>query len=110
MALLLVELSARPAWYRFLEWLAVGPLRIGFLSKAGKQWAARRTVGPLQIKNGPWDMAAAAQLAARMLEKANLSGIEELARIWHGAATRQPRSRVGYATALAEALDVASRL
>jgi hypothetical protein len=100
LAILLVEMTARPQLARALEWLLVLLGRSLFLPK---RWLPS-TLGPFQMRDAPLAFEKAAHNAARQIQSKPYD-VDCLARFWHGAAGRERGSRVGYAEALRVALQ-----
>jgi hypothetical protein len=99
-AVLLIEMTERPRHVRAVEWtlyyfakVLPGPAR----------WAPR-TLGPLQLRDGPRDFRVALSRASQLLDGADTD--EEIARRWYGSAGRQPGSCLSYV----EAMSVSRRL
>jgi hypothetical protein len=99
LAILLVEMTARPTLVRMLEWA---------LALTGR-WLALpvrwlpSTLGPFQMRDAPFAFQQAARVAAKRIEHEPYDAVS-LARSWHGAAGRERGARVGYADALRIAL------
>lgn len=108
-ALVLVESSARPAWFRSLEWVVFMAGRLPLVSSVGGERLRRLSVGPLQIRNGPWSFEQALRVAARRLAALNELTARSVAVAWHGAWEREPGARVGYEDALEAALQILGR-
>lgn len=108
---LLVEMTARPALARAVEWLVALPLRscLGGPLRARGQ---RMTVGPLQLRGGPWSPTAAVEEASMQLRQRcpNPSDPEELARAWNGPAATRAGTGLKYATAVRVVRAEADRL
>lgn len=101
LAILLTEMSARPVWFRTLEWT-------GYIIGRALRFPQRylpKTRGPFQLADAPYSFDEAVDVVAQ-----RISGIpktaNELARYWNGAASRQPGSRIGYAQVLSIACRV----
>jgi hypothetical protein len=86
-AILLVEMSARARPERGLEWAASLVLR--FAPCLGwRRRGLRLTLGPLQIRGGPWRRSDAISRARGILRGTAFVGssIDDLARCWNGTA------------------------
>jgi len=105
--LAMTEMSARPLDARIIEWMCVLGPRYGLLGRIGRAWAMRRTVGPLQLRNGPFAVKAAVQLALERLRMRGVdpTNVEQLALMWHGPATERTAC-VPYRLVLQQALRV----
>jgi len=106
--LAITEMSARPLDARLMEWICVLPPRHGLLGRMGRAWAMRRTVGPLQLRNGPFGLKAAVQVALTRLRLsgANPANVDQLAVVWHGPATERTAC-IPYRLVLREAMGLA---
>lgn len=93
--LLLAEMTARPTAHRGLEWIVYW--LISFL-QLPRRWEPK-TRGPLQLRDAPFSFRMAVTTAALQLQDDHLD-LDELARLWSGAASRQPGSLVGYSEVL----------
>lgn len=99
--ILLVEMQERGALHRGGEWLVTAACVRGTSR-------TRLTLGPLQMTGAPWDLGEAAIAAVEYLEsrgcdpvrEGKRSSLEEIARAWHGAASRQRGQAISYADAL----------
>lgn len=104
-SVLLVEMRERSAFVRGLEWALQ-------LCGAARLMGRDLTLGALQLSGSPWRLGDAARIAAARLESVGCkpdqsrSSLEQVARDWHGAATKQHGQQIGYA----DALEAASRL
>lgn len=98
-AILLIEMTERPAWIRLAEWV--------FHRLAGLMGRSRvgpRTLGPFQMSHAPLAFTDAVIEASRRLE--HITSDEEVARLWYGTATRRPGSFLSYP----DALEIARRV
>jgi len=100
-AILMVEMSARSAWWRAAEWIM---WFVGSALHVPPRWVPQ-TRGPFQLFDAPYRLEAAVQRADLHLAEIP-PDLTEVARQWHGASARQPGSRVAYAGALALALTI----
>ena len=109
LAVLLVEVSARPATARAVEWASSYLLRHSPIPPL-RQRGEKLTVGPLQLQGGPWQRKLAVDRAVAILvdSQESLSDNSELARIWNGTVNGRPRKR--YVSALDVARPIAQRL
>lgn len=104
-AVLLIEMHQRPGLVRAAEWTC------SFLIP--KFLRRPITRGPLQIADGPWNLHKAVDIAGRVLGSAvrdapsQRSALHSAAAAWHGAASRQPGARHGYAEVLTDAYQIA---
>lgn len=87
----ITEMSARPLDARFIEWAFVLPLRRGLLGRPGRVWASRRTVGQLQLRDGPFGLRTTVRAALSRLRvtQVDVASANDLALSWHGPATEQ---------------------
>lgn len=86
-AILLVEMSARTRLERGLEWAASFILR--FAPYPGwRRRGLRLTLGPLQIRGGPWRRVDAISRARNILRDIAFAGgnMDDVARCWNGPA------------------------
>jgi hypothetical protein len=102
-ALLAVEMTARTTVFRAAEWLVLGLGRLFFLPRC---WLPR-TVGPLQLTDGPFDFAEAVARARELLGGSS-SDLSDLARLWNGESANTVRR--GAKVSYLDALSVAYRL
>jgi hypothetical protein len=100
LAILMVEMTARPTSIRALEWAVYGLGRCLFLPE---RWLPS-TLGPFQMRGAPFAFERAALLATHRIQ-GRLYDPRLLAHSWHGAAGRERGARVGYAQALQVALQ-----
>lgn len=109
-AILLTELTARPVWARGIEWMVSAALNV-FSLRSAQVLRRRLTVGPLQIRGGPWNRVVAVRSGLLLLCRDPKPGIdpEKLAKRWNGAAADQ-RQALGYVMALQVALPLAQVL
>jgi hypothetical protein len=98
-AVLLVELSARPGWFRAAEWTVRSVLDL-VPSRYTRSKAAHLTVGPLQLRGAPWRRPDAVALGLRKLVQPPLSGLDwaHVATCWNGPS---PSGRGSHAYAMA---------
>lgn len=75
--ILCVEISARPGPIRVLEWIWQFFLRI-----VGSP--TKLTLGPFQIRDGPWDLEQAAKIACRSIREANCVDARSASYVWNG--------------------------
>jgi hypothetical protein len=74
------------------------------------------TCGPLQLARAPYSLSACMTQAVTRLQTSgclpyiSAEDAQKIARVWNGAATRQPGSAVGYAEALRMASRICARL
>lgn len=84
LSVLIVEVAARPRFARLIEWALYGLVP--------QAWAKFMTVGPFQIRGGPFAFDTAAQEAVRILSSVQTNGTWEQARLWNGPnANQRPR-------------------
>ncbi len=98
---LLAEMTARPMVQRGLEWIVYCMVKFLHLPPRCEP----KTRGPLQLRGAPSCFRTAVILAAFQLPD-DLVDLDDLARLWSGAATRQPGSLVGYGEVLRSARRV----
>lgn len=84
-SILLTEMTARPIWFRALEWivaLSASHCRIERVRRIG----SCLTLGPLQISGAPWDRDAAVQQALTRLriDVSAMTDARRLAVLWNG--------------------------
>lgn len=110
-AISLVEMSARPTDARLVEWLFALPGRTGLLGRRVQRWSEARTVGPLQLRCGPFRVRNAVKTALGALEGAriDLAVPEQIAAFWNGTVYTHNGS-VLYQRLLCVAFPVADRL
>lgn len=101
LALLMVEMTARPRLARACEWVVWFAGRCFFVPA---RWLPL-TRGPFQMKRAPFGFHAAATEAADRIRD-QPDDPDSLARYWHGAACRERGARVGYGYALQIALRI----
>lgn len=107
LAILLVEMSARTASMRAIEWIAAAVLRAGLLGRWGKERAARMTLGPLQMRAAPFMMDAALREAQRRVSRVEPLDAPSLAAAWNGPRADSANRPVPYTEALETALPIA---
>lgn len=81
--------------HRALEWIVYWLVRVLHFPQS---WEPK-TRGPLQLHDAPFSFRMAVTLAALQLQDEHLD-LDEMARLWSGAASRQPGSLVGYGDVL----------
>ncbi len=110
-AILLVEMSARPQLARALEWAVALPLRSA-PQGPWTQLGRRITVGPLQLRNGAFKRVRAIEEARAVLHSwgGNPRDFEGLAQLWNGPLSARGSSSVRYDDALRLAYPLAVRL
>lgn len=84
-SILLVEMTARPTWFRALEWIvafSVSHCRIEQVRRVRNSL----TLGPLQISGASWDRNAAVQqaLARLRIDSLSMMDADRLAVLWNG--------------------------
>lgn len=89
--ILLAEMSARPAIHRFIEWTVYF---VGHGLRVPEQFLPQ-TRGPLQLRDASLSFPDGVRTAAGKLPERDID-TDALARLWSGAATRQPGSLAGY--------------
>lgn len=84
-AILITEISARPAWFRAGEWL-VWWILSHTPSHSASTRASRMTLGPLQLPHAPWDRQAAVSAARQHLGRgpAHAADLGGVAALWNG--------------------------
>jgi hypothetical protein len=100
-AILIVEASQRPEWAQNVEWAAV---RLGGFVRLPRRLLPR-TVGPLQLADGPQVFADAVTIARRKLD-GHLATFEDVATEWYGSPNRVRGSSTSYVQALSHAMDL----
>ncbi len=110
-AILLVEMTARPLAARALEWMIALPLR----SPMGGPWrdlGRRITVGPLQLRGGARSRDTAISQARALLRHAGVDAknMDELATFWNGPLALDRAGALCYSDALEIAHPLARRL
>jgi hypothetical protein len=108
--ILLVEMSARAAPERGLEWVASLVLRFAPCARWRKR-GQQLTLGPFQLRSGPWRRADAVAHARSILHGLAATGddINVVARCWNGPAAATA-AVLPYAEALRIAHSEAERL
>jgi hypothetical protein len=101
LAILLVEGTQRPAWVRAVEWAVWWAFQV-----VGRPTLGPRTRGPFQLRDAPFAFAAAARLAAQLLQDVDHRDPRRVAALWYGSESRHPRSTFSYIDALNMALRV----
>lgn len=103
-AILLVEMHERSAFFRGAEWVLSW---LCFALGVNRSF----TRGPFQLRNGPWNISKAVSEAVHVLTSAGCEPAlfeatpAVAARIWNGAASRQPGAAFGYSDALLSAVQ-----
>lgn len=107
-AILLVEMTARPIWFRAVEWAVAIFARHAVALQVSRAAGARITVGPLQIAGGPWSRSRAVAIALDKLRcsKVSKGDTVALAISWNGAKANAPKP-VAYSDVLQLALPLA---
>lgn len=101
LAILMLETRERPRFARALEWLL-------YLMRLNRDL----TCGVFQMKSAPYRFEVAAREVALRLSSQGCEpslqkdSLDKIARVWNGAASRQPGSCIGYADALRCALRI----
>lgn len=100
---LLAEMSARTAPHRFIEWTVYF---VGHGLRVPRRLLPQSR-GPLQLRDGSFSFPDAARTAVGKLPEQGID-TDALARLWSGAATRQPGSLAGYRDVLRIASQILS--
>lgn len=112
-AVAVTEMSARPADARVIEWTVALVLRSGIMGRSGRARGRTLTVGPWQMRNAPWGLRRTAAVVSRRMRAIQSEhgglGSDEVARAWHGPATRGQDGPVTYAAVLGRALELVAR-
>lgn len=90
-----VEMVARPSWIRAIEWV------FQFMSNVARL-ERKLTVGPFQIRNGPWRLSQAVKIAYESFESEGFNEIYAAATYWNGprASTASNFGALSYADCL----------
>lgn len=90
-----VEMVARPSWIRAIEWT------FQFVSNVARL-ERKLTVGPFQIRNGPWKLSQAVKIAYESFESEGFDEIYAAAAYWNGprASTANDFGALSYADCL----------
>lgn len=101
LAILLVETTQRPPWFRALEWLMHYACQALAIPTLGP-----RTLGPFQIRDAPRSFQDAAVVASRLLDGIANDDLASVAKKWNGSLQVHWRSSFSYQEALRMAIAV----
>lgn len=107
-SILLTEMTARPSWFRAIEWIVALLARKAAAHHMLQASAARITVGPLQISGAPWSRNRAVAIAVNRIRcsEGTIADTSALATSWNGANANMRRP-IAYSEVLELAIPFA---